>query len=49
MVGIAAVPVPVSPKVADAPGASVPFQLALRMVTAVPAWVYVPFHTLVTV
>jgi hypothetical protein len=47
-IGISALPVPVSPKVTDAPGATVPFQLALRTVTAVPDWLYMPFHTLVT-
>ncbi len=36
---------PVNPKVTDAPGAMLPFQAALRTVTAAPVWVYEPLQS----
>src|SRR5690348_4296386 len=42
-------PAPRKPSVVDAPGASVPFQAALRKVASVPVWLTVEFHACVTV
>lgn len=38
-----------SPKVVVPSAATLPFQLALRIVTAEPDWLSVPFHTLAIV
>src|ERR1700704_679742 len=42
-------PLPRKPSVVDAPGASVPFQAALRNVATAPLWLTVEFHACVTV
>ncbi|GAA2439886.1 hypothetical protein GCM10010273_17040 [Streptomyces lavendulocolor] len=41
---LASVQLPVKPKEADAPGATVPFQPAFFAVTAVPLWAKLAFH-----
>src|SRR6185437_8426541 len=42
-------PLPRKPSVVDAPGASAPFQAALRKVATAPLWLTVEFHACVTV